>query len=167
MKEKISNEEKLLKVYDLLVNLYIFEQNQFNQRFSLFLILNSGLLAFYNYAKGPLGTYVFPCLGIVICLAFIYIFRRMLIFVQFWYSRLILLEKELLGEDMLKNDLGIFEMRRRFLYTKNGVKAIRTNGVLFNLVMPRWLKFPVSQIISYVIPSFFIIIWMILVIFFR
>ena len=107
MKEKISNEEKLLKVYDLLVNLYIFEQNQFNQRFSLFLILNSGLLAFYNYAKGPLGTYVFPCLGIVICLAFIYIFRRMLIFVQFWYSRLILLEKELLGEDMLKNDLGI------------------------------------------------------------
>jgi hypothetical protein len=52
---------------------------------------------------------------------------------------------------MLKNDLGIFEMRRRFLYTKNGVKAIRTDGKLFYIVMPRWLKFPVFKIISYVI----------------
>lgn len=52
---------------------------------------------------------------------------------------------------MLKNDLGIFEMRRRFLYTKNGVKAIRTDGKLFYIVMPHWLKFPVFKIISYVI----------------
>ncbi len=89
----------------------------------------------------------------------------MLEFVQFWYSRLILLERKLLGERLLKDDFGIFEIRRKFLYQKEGVKFVLQTGEKTYRSIPRYLKAPVTQLQVFGIPGVFLLIWYSLLLF--
>ena len=160
--------ELKFKKYEFLLELSFNEDRLIGERSRSFLIANGLLLTAFGLAKTPLFWIVLAAVGCLLGYFWIEIGRRTIIAMQYWWSRLYLLEAD---KDLHEN-LQIYTERAHYyggepLHFPPGKfpswmlpKPLGDKG-LFGHFPWRWIK-SVNWVMAVYLPSLFTILWVIL-----